>query len=88
MRVVNKTRIRKSLVDNVLSDANGFEAPQKPILDLERLRQLADIVGPLRKRIEIASNDRASEDACLGESDPAGENRSPDRWHRRERADG
>ena len=68
---VESTCSRRCLVENMPPYAHGLEAPEKPILDLERLRRLAVIVQPIRGRVE--GGDHPSDPASsLNPNQPAG----------------
>ena len=85
---VKSTRKRKCLVRNVLPDTYEFETAQKPILDLERLRRLADIARPLRDRVQAAESAAIEDRVDGGQSaEPAGKdrNRAPSGAPRRAR---
>jgi hypothetical protein len=84
------SRSRKCQSANVLSDTNGFEAAKKLILDLERLRRLADVARPLRER--TAKADSSAMGTQVGDrppdpSDAGDTNRQPARTPRGARDD-
>jgi hypothetical protein len=89
-RRVNFLGISKATPESVLPDTHELESKEKPLLDLERLRRLADIARPLQARIASAESipaQNSAESATVGEREQSGQSRSAAGPHRGAGAD-